>query len=74
MADLLLAEWFELAEPAARARRLGGPCPCWYGPVALHDLHCCFAYYDAERNVVTCGHDTEGMQIQAGLAVVGVRV
>lgn len=37
-----------------------GPCPCWTGPAALHDGHCCFRYdgYEtAERGEEPFCHD-----------------
>lgn len=37
-----------------------GPCPCWTGPAAIHDGHCCFRgdHYDAaERGEQPFCHD-----------------
>lgn len=39
------------------------PCPCWYGPVVLHDGGCCFDWPDPDGSVYSpdkplpCGHE-----------------
>ncbi len=44
---------------------MSGPCTCWFSAVALHEGHCCMAYYDPAAHRMTCGHDEAGMALFA---------